>query len=194
MQQLNLFQQCDKYHMNNEIRERCQGTMTWQTPCPICSKIKHDRNVQNEINKKINKRNAHIRDREARKIKRKTDPVYRMQCNLRTRLKAFMRELKDITKHRLSKSKSIGCSHSELKQYIESKFKPGMTWENYSNKGWHIDHIKPLSLFDLTDPEEFKAANHYTNLQPLWSTTEVARANGDMKSIGNCNKWAKYNL
>jgi hypothetical protein len=30
-------------------------------------------------------------------------------------------------------------------KYIESKFKEGMTWDNYSHSGWHIDHIIPLS-------------------------------------------------
>jgi hypothetical protein len=31
-----------------------------------------------------------------------------------------------------------------------------MTWENYGVKGWHIDHIKPCSSFDLTDPIQQK--------------------------------------
>lgn len=41
-----------------------------------------------------------------------------------------------------------------------------MTWENHGK--WHMDHIKPCSSFDLTDPEEQKLCNHYSNLQPLW--------------------------
>lgn len=43
-----------------------------------------------------------------------------------------------------------------------------MTWENWGRRGWHIDHIAPLSSFDLTDPVQFRRAVHYTNLQPLW--------------------------
>lgn len=65
------------------------------------------------------------------------------------------------------KSSLIGCSSDELKKYIESKFKDGMSWDN-RNK-WQIDHIIPLISFDLSVEEEFKKAVHYTNLQPLWN-------------------------
>ena len=55
----------------------------------------------------------------------------------------------------------------ELKEHLEKQFKEGMSWENYGFYGWHIDHILPLSSFDLTKAEEQKKAFHYTNLQPL---------------------------
>jgi hypothetical protein len=66
-----------------------------------------------------------------------------------------------------------------------------MTWENYGS-AWDVDHIRPCSSFDLTKPEEQAICFHYTNLQPLWKTTEIARAHGDMVSIGNIEKGAKW--
>lgn len=63
----------------------------------------------------------------------------------------------------------LGCSIQEFRLYMESKFQPGMTWDNWSINGWHIDHILPLSNFDLTKREELLKACHYTNMQPLWS-------------------------
>lgn len=64
----------------------------------------------------------------------------------------------------------------ELKQHLEKLFQPGMTWENWSRDGWHIDHIVPLSSFDLTDREQFLKACHFSNLQPLWAKENLSKA------------------
>jgi hypothetical protein len=62
--------------------------------------------------------------------------------------------------------KDLGCSIEELKKYVESKFLPGMTWDNWGEV-WELDHIIALWKFDFEDPIQFKQAVHYTNLQPL---------------------------
>ena len=63
----------------------------------------------------------------------------------------------------------LGAPIELVRAHIESQFKEGMTWENHGVHGWHIDHVKPLASFDLTDPEQLKQAAHYTNLAPLWA-------------------------
>jgi hypothetical protein len=81
--------------------------------------------------------------------------------------------------HRQSKSgsavASLGCSVAKFKVYLESKFLPGMSWENHGE--WHIDHVKPLDSFDLTDPSQLLAACHYRNLQPLWAIDNIKKGN-----------------
>lgn len=56
---------------------------------------------------------------------------------------------------------------SDLKVHLEALFVPGMTWNNYG-KAWHIDHIVPQSLFDMTNPVEIAKCWDLTNLMPLW--------------------------
>lgn len=62
----------------------------------------------------------------------------------------------------------LGCSYEELKKYLESKFTEGMSWDNYGVKGWHIDHVIPCAVFDLTKKEAQEFCFNYTNLQPMW--------------------------
>lgn len=63
----------------------------------------------------------------------------------------------------------VGYSAAELAAHLEGKFVNGMNWDNRSE--WHIDHIKPLSSFQFTGPDdpEFKRAWSLDNLQPLWA-------------------------
>jgi hypothetical protein len=68
----------------------------------------------------------------------------------------------------------LGCTDEFLQKYLISKFSDGMTVENYGE--WHIDHIKPCSSFDLTDPEQQKLCFHYTNLQPLWAEENLIKS------------------
>ena len=103
--------------------------------------------------------------------KLKTDIQYKLSGNLRSRLR------RTINGNYKSGSavKDLGCSVKELKIYLESKFQPGMSWDNWSRDGWHIDHIKPLASFDLTDRQQFLEACHYTNLQPLWAKENLSK-------------------
>jgi hypothetical protein len=41
-----------------------------------------------------------------------------------------------------------------------------MNWKNYGTY-WEIDHIKPISLFDLTKKQEIKKCFNYKNTKPL---------------------------
>ena len=83
----------------------------------------------------------------------------------------------------------LGCTINDLKAYLETQFSPEMTWDNWSIDGWHLDHIKPLASFDLTDREQFLEACHYSNLQPLWAQENLSKGAklgvGEHKIIDN---------
>lgn len=73
---------------------------------------------------------------------------------------------------------ALGCSVPDLKNHLEAQFKDGMSWNNYGRFGWHIDHIIPLSKFNLVNEKEFIEANNYKNLQPLWWQDNLEKRNG----------------
>lgn len=77
--------------------------------------------------------------------------------------------ISDNGKRKVSKPfRFLGCDKQFLVHWLEKQFQPGMSWDNYGQYGWHIDHIRPLASFDLADENQQKIAFHYTNLQPLW--------------------------
>ncbi len=90
---------------------------------------------------------------------------------------------KSLKKDQLKKSKRLeellGCNIKQLKNYIESLFTEGMSWENYGE--WHIDHIVPIDFFrknyDFKDIEIQKECFHYLNLQPLWAIDNIKKGN-----------------
>lgn len=68
----------------------------------------------------------------------------------------------------------IGCDVDFLKMWLESQFKPGMTWDNYGPV-WHVDHIRPCSSYDFTDWRQQKVCFNYTNLQPLFAKENISK-------------------
>ena len=70
----------------------------------------------------------------------------------------------------------LGCSIDEFRVHMESKFQLGMSWDNWGRKTWHIDHIRPISSFDLSDRDQLLEACHYTNLQPLWAKDNMMKS------------------
>lgn len=100
--------------------------------------------------------------------RRRKDPVFRLSRNIRSRVYKALKQ-----KTSVSISSLVGCSLDDLKQHIESKWQPGMTWDNYGK--WHVDHIKPLVDFNLLNEEELKKAAHFSNLQPLWAIENLKK-------------------
>ena len=100
---------------------------------------------------------------EIRKRYHTKHPQAKIAYQLRIRI---TNALKGRTK--FSKFKVLtGLTSNELKLYLETLFKPGMSWDNYGE--WYIDHIRPCASFDLSIPEHQLECFNYKNLQPLWA-------------------------
>ena len=104
----------------------------------------------------------------------KDNIIYKIKRNLRRRIHhAIKNNYK--SDHTMT---LLGCSVEEFLKYMESKFLPGMTWDNYGlGEGkWHVDHIRPCCDFDLSIPEEQQKCFHYSNMQPLWEKDNLKKS------------------
>ena len=97
--------------------------------------------------------------------KRREGTYEKLAASIRTRIRGVIK----LGYKSAGTEELLGITVKGLKTYLENRFQSGMNWDNYGFYGWHIDHIKPLSRFNLKIPEEQKEAFNYTNLQPLWA-------------------------
>ena len=94
---------------------------------------------------------SHVRE------KRRNNPKIRLSCNVSRKLNCWLKGEKK-TEHW-----EYICKFTveDLIRHLESKFRDGMTIDNYG-KVWHVDHIKPLCLCN-----NLEEAWNLNNLQPL---------------------------
>ena len=120
--------------------------------------------------------NAYFRNR------KKNDLDFKIKCLLRDRLNQAMKNNQKSG----SAIADLGMSIENFKIYLEERFCANpdtsemMGWENYGMFGWHIDHIIPLSAFDLTDREQLLKAVHYSNLRPMWAKQNLTEGDRGM--------------
>lgn len=168
---------CNEIKNLNEFWKSKQGYLGTKSECNKCSsqynlKFINYNKKRDKTSKAIEYRKEYIRnnkdswrkyEREYRKEKRK-DPFYKIKMNISSRIS-------DIVRGKTSRIRTmdlLGCCREDFIKHIEKQFTEGMTWENYGKKGWQVDHIKPVSKFNLLDEKELRLCFHYKNLQPLW--------------------------
>lgn len=66
----------------------------------------------------------------------------------------------------------LGCTSEYFVEYLKNKMTECMTFDNI-----HLDHIKPVSRFNLDNHEEFLSCVHYTNFQPLLASDNMRKSN-----------------
>jgi hypothetical protein len=110
------------------------------------------------INKKANERFA-------------TNPIARLKKNCRKRIHSALKNT-----NKKSTIKLVDCNIDFLKEWLSYNFKDGMTLDNYGSH-WHVDHVIPCSLFDLSNEDEVKNCFRWTNLQPLEASLNLSKQN-----------------
>lgn len=143
----------------------------------ICKKyrIKNKKMIRNKYLKKYNSVEYKNARKQYTKNKYHTDPIYKIISLHRSRLRTALKA-QNANKVVKKSVELFGCALTELKNHLEKQFKKTWTWNNHGVV-WHIDHIIPLSKFDLTCEIEQKNAFHYSNLQPLLKEENLKKHN-----------------
>lgn len=147
-----------EYRVNNREKELCRKRLLYHNNKEVYQK-------KNKLNYEKHKEKYNKASYLRKKERLKTDIAFRIKDCLSSRVRQAI-------KHRYDgvfTSDLIGCDIDFLRQQLENKFQPGMSWDNYGLKGWNIDHIIPCSSFNLGDFEEQKICFNWANLQPMWS-------------------------
>jgi hypothetical protein len=148
-------------------------------------KIKEIKKIYESSNKdKINNmkrewadKNPEKRKSAATKYQRKKrqDIYYRLLDSFKTSFGSMLKK-----NNCFSKLKLLKYNREELIKHIESTWQEGMSWENYGLRGWHIDHIRPLSSFDIEQEEELLKAWELNNLRALWASENLSKSSNYM--------------
>lgn len=133
--------------------------------------IEKSRCSTNIANKKWRKKNPGYMK------KRLANPQFKLKCNISNLINMRL-------KKRLSSKKGksvldfLPYTIEELMQHLENLFQSGMTWNNHTIHGWHIDHKIPDCKFNyknVTD-EAFQECWALKNLQPLWALDNLKKS------------------
>ena len=165
-----------EYYNKNKLKS-IEKTVIWFKTNPERLKIYRKKHYIKHSDK------IKIYQKEYSKKRRTTDTLFKLKANIRSLLSNSLKT-KNIGK-KTKTTQILGCTFLVFKQYLESKFKPWMNWDNYGkyngelNHGWDIDHRIPIS--SAKTEEDVISLSHYTNLQPLCSY------------INRCVKSGNYN-
>jgi hypothetical protein len=187
---------CQKYRTNN--REKCKlATKKWSQNhrkqlLQYAQRYYQENKTQYQQQHKQYYQENKDKLYQYRRNRIKTNPALKLRINLARRILSVIKN--QSTKKSCRTIQLLGCSKEQFKDYFQSKFTIGMTWDAFMRGEIHIDHVIPCVAFDLTKKEEQLKCFNYKNTQPLWATTELARKHGDFISIGNLNKGDTLNV
>ncbi len=130
---------------------------------------------------KLNRETIQLRQNVNSKKRREIDINYSISISCRNRLTKFISK----TNRQSSTNELLSCDINFLKEWFQYRFDTNMTFDNYGSY-WHIDHVLPCSIFELSNNEELNICFHWTNLQPMEALqNNIKKNNIDINNIIN---------
>lgn len=133
-------------------------------------KVENAQYKQNYVNRnreQYNKRNSgYIKRWRVENI------TYALNCNFANSIYLALTRNKDV----YFCFKVVPYNLQQLKQHLESKFTPEMSWSNYGSV-WELDHVIPKSMFNFKSYEnkDFQICWSLMNLRPILASDNKCR-------------------
>jgi hypothetical protein len=141
--------------------------------CPILAERRRVAKREKVLNLTEAERLAkRLYQREYLNRKLKEDPIFKLRHTMAQSIRRAVFAQKASKK--ACTAELTGCDWNFLRAYLEARFTPEMSWENHGPV-WHIDHVLPVSSFDLTKIAEQRKCCHYTNLQPMLAFDNMSK-------------------
>jgi hypothetical protein len=167
---------CGNIKLSSEFRpnrkkcKSCEAEYTKNYVKPIVSENNENNNI--DKNEYFKKRREEINEKNRERLK--NDIAYKLK-------QACRRRLLSSIKKKYRSDKYIGCETELLIEWLQFCFGYNMTLENHG-KLWHIDHVIPLDIFDLSNEEQQFIAFNWKNLSPETAKFNMEKGNKIIKS------------
>lgn len=124
--------------------------------------------------------------------KRHNDILFRIIDNCRTRLSYSVKKLKNN-----STIEYLGVKDTFLITWLEFCLDEKMSFDNYGEY-WHVDHVIPVSRFNIKTEDEIYICFNWKNLSPLSAKENLTKSNNILKNqilahIEKLNEFNKIN-
>jgi hypothetical protein len=106
----------------------------------------------------------------------KTDPVFKFLNTQRSKIRQALKKRK--TNHTIE---YLGCTAEEFYDWMYFQFDENFTFENHG-KEWHIDHVIPISHFNLENIDEQYQCLNWRNTMPLSVQENLSKNNKIIQS------------
>lgn len=103
--------------------------------------------------------------------RKKKDPLFRLRINISDYMRKIIKSKGGIKSQKMEKI--LGIDFKSYTKYLENLFQEGMSWDNWTSSGWHIDHIIPLC--SANNEQELLVLLHYSNTRPLWAKDNLSK-------------------
>lgn len=112
---------------------------------------------------------------EKEKERYNTDVQFRLSKIYRNIMNSYIKGEKNNMKY-------LQCNLDEFIKFIEIQFVDNMTWDNQGDI-WELDHILPVSKFNLEIPEYKNICFHWCNYKPIFKSDNKKKSNNLVEKI-----------